>query len=199
MKMGLFALVLVFCVRGAVAQERIPDEQAKPIAKALVEASAKVKGPIAVDGDADKPYAKRKDDHGAMVLPAKKLTSELIDKAGGDVVPIALLWFHNLAPMVDDKLVPAKSMNQVSFTHNDKEVTVSLCYLGVRKGKEKTSLVVLGTDKKPLLSIPLDKIDEKQELPIEFLVSIEPDDTASITLTILGKHKAKLMVGVPKE
>src|SRR5205823_2421618 len=120
------------------------------------EASARVKGPIAVDGDADKPYAKRKDDHGALVLPAKTLTAELIDKAGDSIVPIALLWFHNLTPMVDDKLVPAKSMNRVSFTHDDKEVTVSLCYLGVQKVKEKTSLVLLGTDKKPLLSIPLD-------------------------------------------
>ncbi len=199
MKKGLFVLALMLCVRGANAQERLPDDEAKKIAKELIEASSKVKGPVAVDADADKPFAKRKDEHGAMVVPARKLTAEMIEKAGAEIVPIGLLYFHQLAPLVDEKPVPAKQMKSVSFTHGEKEVTLSLCYLGVQKVKGTTSLVILGNDKKPLVSAPLTKIDEKQELPIEFLVSIEPDETASISVTLLGKHKAKVKVGVPKE
>jgi hypothetical protein len=198
MKFRLFTLVLLLSVRGAAAQERIPDDHAKMIAKALVEASGKIKGPISVEVDTDRPYAKRKDEHGAMVVPATKLTAELIDKAGADIVPIGLLFIRQLSLMADDRLLPVEKMHEVSFKHNENDVTVHLCYLGVLKAKDKTNLVILGKDKKPLVSMPLTKIDEKQELPMEFLVSIEPDDTATLSLTILGKHKAKLLVGVPK-
>jgi hypothetical protein len=198
MKTTLLALALLLGVRSAAAQERIPDDHAKMIAKSLVEASAKIKGPLTVEVDADKPFAKRKDEHGAMVLPAKKLTAEMIDKAGADIVPIGLLYVRQLSLMAEDKLLPVEKMHEVSFKHNENEVTVHLCYLGVQKAKDKTNLVILGKEKKPLVSIPLAKIDEKQELPLEFLVSIEPDDTATIKLTILGKQKATLTVGVPK-
>src|SRR5437588_7724714 len=121
MKKTLFVLAFLLCVRNTAAQERIADDQAKTIAKLLVEGSAKVKGPIAVEVDADKPYAKRKDDHGALVLPAKKLTSEMIDKAGADIVPVGLLWVRNLSLLVEDKLLPVEKMPEVTFTHNDKE------------------------------------------------------------------------------
>src|SRR5262249_13339328 len=103
MRCRLFALALLLCVRAAAAQERIPDDHAKMIAKPLVEASAKVKGPLTVDVDADKPYAKRKDDHGALVLPATKLTAELITKAGKDIVPIGLLYVRELSLIREDK------------------------------------------------------------------------------------------------
>jgi hypothetical protein len=54
---------------------------------------------------------------------------------------------------------------------------------------------LIGSEKKPLLTVPLEKNDEKQELPIEFTVTIDADERATINVLILGKHKAKLRVG----
>ena len=198
MKQTMLALMLVLSVRYATAQERVADEEARKIAKVLIEAGAKLKGPLTVEADADKPYAKRKDDHGAMLVPAKALTTDTIEKASKDIAPVGLLFMRNLSIVADDKLLPAASFKSVSFTHNDQEVTVMMAYVGVKKEKDQPALVVLGNDRKPLVTLPLEKADEKLVSPLEFLVTIE-GNRASIVVQVLGKFKTRLKVGPATE
>src|SRR5215510_12923070 len=145
------ALLLVGPAR---AQERIPDEEARPIARMLVETAAKkVKAPLATDADPDKPYGKHKDEYGAMVIPDKKFSAERLAKVGKDeVIPVGQFWMRGLGPTVEGKVVPSKNLQMLTVTHNDKEYNLVLCYLGVRKGaKDALELVVLSRDKTPLL------------------------------------------------
>jgi hypothetical protein len=67
----------------------------------------------------------------------------------------------------------------------------------VRKGpKDALEMVLLSKDRTPLVTLPLEKTDLKQELPIEYLCTIEGNDRAFLTVTLLGKYRTKLMLGV---
>jgi hypothetical protein len=180
------------------AQERIPDEEARSIARGLTEAAKKVKPPVTTNVDVDKPYGKHKDEYGALVLPDKNLSAERLAKAGKDeIVPIGQFWMRGLAPVVEGKVVPSKDLQMLTVTHNDKEQNLVLCYLGVRKGpKDGLELVILSKEKTPLLKAPLEKTDEKQDLPIEFTASIEGNDRAHLKLSLLGRYRAKVTLGV---
>jgi hypothetical protein len=196
MKLCMMALGLLLATRTAPAQERIPDEEAKKLSPILVEAAGKARTPLKVEVDPDKPYGKHKDENGALVLPAKDLAAEAIAKAGEEIVPIAQLWMRGLGPVVDNQVVSAKKLLVVPVTFKDKEHNLVLCCLGVQKVKGRPSLVLLSKDRTPLVTVPLEKVDEKQELPIEFAVTIEEERQASVLLTLAGKYRARLKVGV---
>ena len=57
-------------------------------------------------------------------------------------------------------------------------------------------LVVLSKNKTPLLKAPLEKTDEKQELPVEFTATIEGNDRAILKMNLHGRYQAKLTLGV---
>src|SRR5262249_50882331 len=110
MKPSTAALALLLCASAAGAQDRLPRDEARAPAKLIMTAAAakKVKLPLDVQPDTDKPYANRKDEYGAMFLPDKRLTAERLEKAGKDLVPVALLWTHRLGPVSGGKVVSSK-------------------------------------------------------------------------------------------
>ncbi|HKB41127.1 MAG TPA: hypothetical protein VKD72_32165 [Gemmataceae bacterium] len=198
MKKLIVLLGVLLCVGPARTQERIPDEEARNIARTLIDAAKKAKAPLTTDADPDKPYGKHKDEYGAMVIPDKKFSAERLAKVGKDeVIPVGQFWMRGLGPTVEGKVVPSKNLQMLTVTHNDKEYNLVLCYLGVRKGaKDALELVVLSRDKTPLLKTPLEKADETQELPVEFSATIEGDDRAILKMLLHGRYKAKLTLGV---
>jgi hypothetical protein len=198
MKRWLPGLALLICVRGGIAQEKVPDEDARKAAKLVLEASAKVKSPVKVELDAEKPYAVHHNDHGALVIPVKSLTAETIEKAGEQFVPVGQLWFRDLTLVTDKKPIPKASFQTVTVTHDDKEITLVRCYLGVRKVKNSLSLVILSKDMKPLKVVTLKKEESKQEMPIEFQAKAG-DGEAVVTLNLLGKYTGSLTVVPAKE
>jgi hypothetical protein len=83
----------------------------------------------------------------------------------------------------------------VPVTYKEHDLQLGLCYLGVKKGKDKPVLVLLSKDATPLVTLPLEMAEQKQELPLEFLVSIEEDRRATLTLQVGGRYRARLLVG----
>jgi hypothetical protein len=198
MRLLTVPLVLLLGAGVANAQERVPPEEARVLAKLISLAAGKLKPPVAIAADTDKPYAKRKDEYGAMFLPDKKLSAERLARAGKEIVPVAVLWTHQLAPVAGGKVIPSEKLQGLSVTIKEEKITLTVCYLGVRKGpKGGLELVVLSKDTTPLVTLPLEKAERKQELPIEFLATIEGNDRAILTLGLLGKYKTKLTLGVP--
>jgi len=129
MKKWSLPLSLLLLTTTVRAQERIPDEEARNIARLLLEAAKKVKPPLVID--------------------------------------------------------------------DDKEYNLALCYLDVRKGaKDTLDLVLLSKEKTPLLKAPLEKVDEKQEWPVEFTASIEGNDRAHLKVNLLGAYRAKITLGI---
>ena len=89
---------------------------------------------------------------------------------------------------------PATSLASLKFTSPTSRWPLFL--LGVRKkGDDTFELAVYAKDKEPHLLLPLQKIDTKQELPIEMEAMKGDNETGVITLSILGKYRAKLTVG----
>jgi hypothetical protein len=197
MKHCLF-VTLALMVPSAKAQDRVADEEARNIAKILVEAAGKVQAPFKMEVDAAKPFAVRRDDKGALLLPAKGLNADALEKAGSEIVPLGQVWMRNIAPVADNKLVSRKQLQNITIKPKDEEITVAMSWAGVRKEKDKLVLVLFGSEKKPYLTLPLEKADGKQELPLEFTVSIE-DEKALITVQIVGKYKTVMRVGPQTE
>ena len=197
MRLLLVPLALLFGAGVTGAQERVPQEEARVLAKLISLAAAKIKPPIGVAADTDKPYAKRKDDYGAMFLPDKKLAAERLARAGKDIVPVGVLWAHQLAPVAGGKVVSTRNLQCFTVTIKEENITLTVCYLGARRGsKGGLELVVLSKDTRPLVVLPVEKTEGKQDLPIEFLATIEGNDRAILTVGLLGKFKTKLTLGV---
>jgi hypothetical protein len=193
MKKLATGLVLAFFASVATAQERVPQDQAVPIAKMLSEAAAKINdAQIKMDADAAYPFGLKADDVGAMVIPVKKLSEETFTKAGKDVTPVAQLWFKKLTTTVDNKAVPNDKLRLVKVSHNGEEFDLPVFLLGVRKNGDGLELVVYAKEKQPLLVVPLEKSEANLELPIELEGKKTGDDSGELTLKLVGKYRAKL-------
>jgi hypothetical protein len=195
MKQLTVPLCLLLFAGAAPAQERIPDEEARKLAKVLaVAATKKAKAPIATDADPDKAFGKRRDEHGGLFIPDKKLTAERLRKAGKDeVVPVGQCWLRNLAPVVDNKVLTSSKLQIVPVTYDGQEFNLAVCFLAARQGEKGLELLVYSKDKTPLLKLPLKKDEIKQELPVEFSTDVE-DDRARLTMHLVGAYQTKLTV-----
>jgi hypothetical protein len=187
----LAALVAAFLAAPSLAQEKIDNDQARRIAKLLVEASGKAdKTPIAVDPDPDKPFGMRHQEYGALVLPAHKLSADTISKAGKDYVAIGQVWLRNLAPQATNKTIEADKLLPVKVSADGQELKVALCVLAVRKtDKGELELAIFGKGKTPLVTVPLKSAESKQTVPVEFDAE-RGDEAATITLKVAGKYQA---------
>ena len=156
-------------------QNRLPSEQAKAYAKVCVERAAAVLAdpPIKMDVDPDKPCAERGEGGGAMIVPDKKLTEKVLAGAGSDVVPVGQLWFRKWTLAIKGKPVAQDKLRIITVNVDDKDRPMPLFLLGVRKkGEKDLELVVYAKDSEPLLSVPLKKLDQMQDLPV--LTGMEP-------------------------
>lgn len=180
-----------------LAQERIPQEQAQKAAAMLAEHAAKLDGPqIKTEVDAQKPFGLQQGQRAAVIIPDKKLSEDALSKAGKDVVPLGQLWLRGLAPVADGKVLPNDKLRVVKVKADNQDHELPLCLLGVRKNKDGgLEMVVYGKDKEPLLSVPLKKMDVKQELPLELEAKRGDNETAQVLVSVLGKYQASLTVG----
>jgi hypothetical protein len=193
MKPALTIMTLTCCVLLGHAQDRIPNDEAEAIAKVLSEHAAKLdKLQLKTTVDAAKPYGQRQDKYGAMVIPQTKLTLE-VDK---EVLPLGQFWLRNLSPVVNGKPVDGEKLRIVKVSADGEDHMLPFFLLGVRARADKSlELVVYAKDQEPLLTMPLEKAEAKQDLPLEFSVQKGDDgETAMLTLKVAGKYQAKIKV-----
>ncbi|MFO0957454.1 MAG: hypothetical protein U0800_08295 [Isosphaeraceae bacterium] len=193
---ALLACLLALATAGlARAQERIPTEQAQQIAKVLQTHSDKESNlPVKAEVDSDKPFGVRHEEFGAMAVPDKKLTAEVISKADKDVAPVGHFWMKKLKPVVDGKPAATDKLRNVSVDVDNNTINLTFYLLGVRKGeKGDPELVIYGSGKEPLAVRPLEKAEASQTYPIE-IDGREDGDAGLLTLMIAGKYKTTLRV-----
>ena len=191
---GMAALVGLALLAGlATAQERIDPEEAQKFAKIFVEHAAKVGDlQLKLEPNADKPYGLRAGQVGTVVIPDKRLSEEAIQKAGKEVTPVGQLWVRNMTAVVKDQPVGNDRLRIVTVTANDKDHPLPLFLLGVRKQADGVlELVIYAKDKEPLLALPLQKAEVRQEMPIE-LEGKGEGGRGTLTMNVLGKYQAQL-------
>jgi hypothetical protein len=193
MKRVVAGLFVVLLAGVGAAQERIPDEEARKYSMLLVGLTAKVPDlQLQLEPDAAKPHGMKHENVGAMVIPAKSLSEKAVQNAGKDVIPLGQFWLRNLTVLFKDQPVASEKLRMVKVTIDDQDHLLPLFMLGVRKKADSTlELVVYAKDKEPLLTVPLKKVESKQELPIELEGKAE-NDRGTLTFNILGKYQCQL-------
>jgi hypothetical protein len=179
----------------APAQERIAPEDAQKFARLFIDQAAKQTDlQLKLEPDPERAFGLKKDNVGALIIPDKRLTADLLHKAGQDVVPVAQFWVRHLTVVAKDQAVPSDKLRVVAVTVGDKEHPLPLFLLGARRtASQELELLVYGNGKEPLLQLPLRKTEVRPELPIEFEARGE-NDRAVLTLNLLGAYQAELTV-----
>ncbi|MBI3881627.1 MAG: hypothetical protein HY301_16385 [Verrucomicrobia bacterium] len=179
----------------ANAQEKVPHDEAQKIARKVTELIGTIAdGQIKISPDADKAEALKASEAGMLVLPDEKLTAEAIEKAGATIVPVAQLFFKGIAPAKGGHVTPNDKLRIVTISDKDQDHKLPLCLLGARKRDGKLELVVFGNGKEPLQLLNLTKAESPAGSPIEMSGEKQGDESALITLNVLGKYKASLTV-----
>jgi hypothetical protein len=191
------AAVSLMCL-GSVswAQERIPAEQALKVAKVLAAQAAQVEHPqVKTEVDPDRATGLHHDKVGAMVIPDKALSADVLRKAGKEVVPVGQLWMRNLTLIVKGQPAAEDRLRLETVKVEDKEHQLVFCLLGVRRTSDDAlELLVYAKDKEPLVTLPLQKADDTPDFPLDLAAEKGENDTAMVTIKVLGKHKATLTV-----
>jgi hypothetical protein len=194
------SLLTCVCLASLAAADpnRLPQEEARAFAKPCVERAAELTDlPLKTEVDADKPCAVRGEGGGAMVIPDKQLSADRLKKVGKDIVPVGQLWLRKWTPVRDGKPVPDDQLRIVTVRLDDKDRPMPLLLIGVRQ-KEKTDaleLVLYAREAEPLLVLPLQAADASDELPVELEWKRGDKDADSLTIILLGKHRAVLPIG----
>ncbi len=193
MKLPIFAVAAISLAQLALAQELIPLDKAQEGARKL----ANILGqpgdlPLTTHVDNEKPQAFKAGDAVLMVIPEQSLSAETLSNAGDTVLPIAQLWTHKL---ILSSSAPAQQRT-FTFPEKERDLNVNLYLIGVAKNAAGAlELIVFGKDKEPLSRTPLTEADgASQSFPIEISGQKESEGTGRLTLSILGKHKADLLL-----
>jgi hypothetical protein len=189
--LGLLALLQVPAVQ---AQDQLSRKEALKYAFVLCADLKNLQSTaITTDVDIKQPAGVKAGGAGAMVLPEAKLSQESLSKAGDQVVPLGQLWLYRLTPMTDGKGVSSTLLHLVNVESEQQTATVVQCALGVKTGANGLELQVYGKAKAPLLTVPLKKVESQSSSPIG-VTAERIGDNGKLTLKILGKYEASLMV-----
>lgn len=179
----------------AVAQEKVPAEEVQKIARRVLEQVGEVKdAQLKITPDVEHADALKAGEAGILVLPDKKLTAEALEKAGTEFVPVGQLYFKSVAPAKDGRVTANDKLRVVTFDDKGNSIRIPLCLLGARKRDGQLELVVFGNEKTPLAQLPLKKAEGSSGNPIELSGEKQGDDTGALTLSLVGKYKAVLLV-----
>jgi hypothetical protein len=181
----------------AAQQNRLPSEEARGYAKLCVQQAASLltDAQISMDVDPEKPCAERGEGGGAMIVPDKKLTEKVLTEMGTDIVPVGQLWFRKWTLVVNGKPVAVDNLRILTINVDEKDRPMPLFLLGVRKkGDKDRELVIFATGSEPLQVLPLKKLEQIQDLPVQLEWSRGEKDADNLTINILGKYEAVLKI-----
>ncbi len=183
------------------AQEILPLQQAQKIARLVVKSIRATNDlPLSLEINVEKPQALKAGEVGILVIPATRLSEETLSKADKDVTPLGQLWMLKALPARNGKVTAREKLRLVEVTDDGKEVKVPLFLLGARRSeKGSLELLIYAKDKAPLLELPMEKTDARQEFPIELQGRKQDDTSGILTLNILGKYKVELTVMKPED
>lgn len=199
MKSSIFALTLSACLSLAHAQDPIEPDKLQKIAGRLAErASDQENLPLAMEVEAGKATGMTIKDYGTIILPAKGLSTEVLAKAGAEIVPIGFLWLHSLVPSVEGKALATEKRRAVKVVFDQEERTVQLLTLGFRKNAEGgLELVVLTKDKDAVLTLPLKEEQRDQQWPVALEMRQGTSSLGEIDIHVLGRLHAVMPVEQP--
>jgi hypothetical protein len=191
----IIALLLSAAPAFVSAQEKLPQEEALQYAAVVGKDAKQLNGtPIRTEVDLEQPVVLREGDYGGMLLPQKNLKADSLAQAGEGVVPVGQLWLLKLGPVKDGSLIAREQLRVVTVKHAGEETEVLQCALGVQKAAGgKLELLVYGKGKEPILRLPLKSTEGAAGTALDASAEVSGDE-ANLTVKILGKYQATLVV-----
>jgi hypothetical protein len=196
MKKILPLITLTMVTLTLAAQEELPRSEAVKLAAILnFDLDKLADTPIPTDADIKRPFGLKADKGGALIVPEAKLSTATFSGAGKEAVPVGQFWFAGVVPAKDGQAVAKEQLKLVTVQHESREIALSLCVLGVRKGAgDRLELLVFGKGKEALLGLPLKPATREQKSPLEFRAEHEGETSARVTLALVGKYEASFLV-----
>jgi len=196
------SLAILTCLFPAArGDDQLPLEKAQEGARKLNESLGQPGDlPLATTVDFEKPQGIKAGDIGLMVVPDQSLSADILKNASADgIVPLGQLWALNLVVGVNGQPSAPAQQRTVLLHGKDQDFNVNLYLLGAARNAAGTlELIVYGRDKEPILRLPLTTSDgASQNFPIELSGRKEDDQTGWLALSILGQHRAELMMKRP--
>lgn len=146
--------------------------------------------PLKIDPDLDKATGLKVKDRGAIVLPARGLTAEMVEKAERDVVPVGYVVLHRITPIVANQQIGRDEHRTVSLTVEDKTAEVAVIQLGVTKVAGRLVLVGYTKSATPAFVTTLVDSGVAGDYPLDLEASSAGEGRATVTLTLGGKYRA---------
>jgi hypothetical protein len=195
MKTVTASFLLSASVTMALAQDmRLSQDEARGFAKLCVEQTTLSDAQIKTEVDPDQPCAVRGEGGGAMAIPDKKLSKDIARKVGKDVIPLGQLWLRKWTTVVKDEATPKEKLRIVTVNIEKKDRPMALFLLGIRRKSTSAELVVYAKENEPFQVIPLKKLDQIPDLPLEIEWKRGEKQADGLTLTIAGKYQGVLLV-----
>lgn len=197
MKLAVRLALLLVLGGLAQAQEAIPLEEAQKAARKLVSMSSSASDiPFSVDADAERPAGLKGGEAGVIVLPDKALTAEVVAAAGKTFVPVGQLWSLKVTLASAGRSFSSDKLRLVSVGDSERTREVQFFLLGVVKNEQGAlELGVFGKGAEPLYRVALQKAGSgSQNFPIELSGTKTGEESARLTLSVLGQYTADLDV-----
>jgi hypothetical protein len=192
---ALLACVLAGASARADEVQRIDDDKAKEVAKALADVASKLALPVKTSLDGKSGTGLHAGKMGVFVMPDAKLTADALKKHDKGVLPVGVLVMTDaITVTAADKPVPAKDHLTAEVKAGDETHNVNVLTLAVAKVAERPVLLVYAKGKKPVVVAELTESEEKTDHTLDVSARKAGDDRAVLTLNVLGKYRASVQV-----
>lgn len=195
MKAFAATLCLALFAGAAFGQERIAPDQAQRFAKLFADKTKNLDDlPIKVDLNPDQGTGLHHDRVGALVIPEKALTKDSLGSLKEKMAPVGQLWMRNLSPIANGKAIANSDLRLIMISIDNQDHSLPMFLLAVQKKGDGAELLIFAKDKKPVLTVPLEKIDTQQELPLDLEGKKGENDAGLLLLSLFGKYQAKIPI-----
>lgn len=180
----------------ADAQEPVPLERAREFARHLVQSAGNLSGAaVRVDADVLNPAAIRADDCGALVVPDRNLTADVLANATSTPVAIGELFLRNVTLTVDGQPVDKAKLRYFTFVMGEQSAEVPVYLLGARKDAEgNLELLVFGKGSEPVARTRIGKVSSEAKMPIELSAEKQDENSGLLRLDLVGQYEAELLL-----
>jgi hypothetical protein len=191
------ASIILFSTSGLRAQEAMALDEAQKIAQKLASVSADAGDqPFTIDADREKPVALKGGDAGMIILPDKKLSTDVFTHAGKTVTPVAQLWTYKLNLANHGAPVEKAKLRTLTYAEGDKSRDLQLFLIGISKDDQGgLEFVIYGKGSDPVLRTPVTKVHAaKQDLPVALSGRQTGANAATITIDLFGEYTTEMGV-----
>lgn len=149
---------------------------------------------VKITGDPNNADFFEKSGVAVLIIPDKNLTADSLSKVGRKEIPVGQLWMKDLVPDIDGQFPADHELKHITLNADGEKHELPQFLLTAHRSGKKLNMVIYSGAQEPLMAIPLEKFETGNSLPIELEGESRDDSTGLLSLYVLGKYHAKMIV-----